>query len=78
MVDWARSSEDRVTIPKNILSSGKPGESCKTHYQHTSCAQQQPTERKKGTVAVEEGTLHVHFHHFASHCEHDNIQQVSL
>ncbi|XP_068426648.1 adhesion G protein-coupled receptor B1 isoform X6 [Clinocottus analis] len=24
MVDWARSSEDRVTIPKNILSSGKP------------------------------------------------------
>uniref|UniRef100_A0A7N8YA13 Adhesion G protein-coupled receptor B1a n=1 Tax=Mastacembelus armatus TaxID=205130 RepID=A0A7N8YA13_9TELE len=27
MVDWARSSEDRVTIPKNILSTGKPGES---------------------------------------------------
>uniref|UniRef100_A0A8D3CK68 Adhesion G protein-coupled receptor B1a n=1 Tax=Scophthalmus maximus TaxID=52904 RepID=A0A8D3CK68_SCOMX len=26
MVDWARSSEDRVTIPKNILSTGKPGE----------------------------------------------------
>ena len=25
MVDWARSSEDRVTISKNILSSGKPG-----------------------------------------------------
>ncbi|XP_034554182.1 adhesion G protein-coupled receptor B1 isoform X6 [Notolabrus celidotus] len=24
MVDWARSSEDRVTIPKNILSTGKP------------------------------------------------------
>ncbi|KAG7474730.1 brain-specific angioproteinsis inhibitor 1 [Solea senegalensis] len=24
MVDWARSSEDRVTIPKNILSMGKP------------------------------------------------------
>ncbi|KAK0141534.1 Adhesion G protein-coupled receptor B1 [Merluccius polli] len=24
MVDWARSSEDRVTISKNILSSGKP------------------------------------------------------
>lgn len=29
MVDWARSSEDRVTIPKNILSTGKPGESLK-------------------------------------------------
>uniref|UniRef100_G3PME3 Adhesion G protein-coupled receptor B1a n=1 Tax=Gasterosteus aculeatus aculeatus TaxID=481459 RepID=G3PME3_GASAC len=28
MVDWARSSEDRVTIPKNILSTGKPGKSC--------------------------------------------------
>uniref|UniRef100_A0A3Q4AIE2 Uncharacterized protein n=1 Tax=Mola mola TaxID=94237 RepID=A0A3Q4AIE2_MOLML len=27
MVDWARSSEDRVTIPKNILSTGKPEES---------------------------------------------------
>lgn len=26
MVDWARSSEDRVTITKNILSTGKPGE----------------------------------------------------
>lgn len=25
MVDWARSSEDRVTIPKNILSTGQPG-----------------------------------------------------
>ncbi|XP_041843735.1 adhesion G protein-coupled receptor B1 isoform X5 [Melanotaenia boesemani] len=24
MVDWARSSEDRVSIPKNILSTGKP------------------------------------------------------
>ncbi|XP_035861805.1 adhesion G protein-coupled receptor B1 isoform X10 [Sander lucioperca] len=24
MADWARSSEDRVTIPKNILSTGKP------------------------------------------------------
>ncbi|XP_047196950.1 adhesion G protein-coupled receptor B1 isoform X4 [Hippoglossus stenolepis] len=24
MVDWARSSEDRVTISKNILSTGKP------------------------------------------------------
>ncbi|XP_051812762.1 adhesion G protein-coupled receptor B1 isoform X4 [Acanthochromis polyacanthus] len=24
MVDWARNSEDRVTIPKNILSTGKP------------------------------------------------------
>ncbi|XP_060905636.1 adhesion G protein-coupled receptor B1 isoform X9 [Labrus mixtus] len=24
MVDWARSSEDRVTIAKNILSTGKP------------------------------------------------------
>ncbi|XP_034082408.1 adhesion G protein-coupled receptor B1 isoform X3 [Gymnodraco acuticeps] len=24
MVDWARSSEDRVIIPKNILSTGKP------------------------------------------------------
>ncbi|KAM8869520.1 adhesion G protein-coupled receptor B1-like isoform 2-T2 [Spinachia spinachia] len=24
MVDWARSSEDRVTIPKNILSTGRP------------------------------------------------------
>ncbi|XP_037308839.2 adhesion G protein-coupled receptor B1 isoform X2 [Pungitius pungitius] len=24
MVDWARSSEDRVTIPKNILATGKP------------------------------------------------------
>ncbi|XP_028325891.1 adhesion G protein-coupled receptor B1 isoform X3 [Gouania willdenowi] len=24
MVDWARSSEDRVTIPKNILSTGQP------------------------------------------------------
>uniref|UniRef100_A0A672G8H9 Adhesion G protein-coupled receptor B1a n=1 Tax=Salarias fasciatus TaxID=181472 RepID=A0A672G8H9_SALFA len=24
MVDWARSSEDRVTIPKNILTTGKP------------------------------------------------------
>ncbi|XP_047454633.1 adhesion G protein-coupled receptor B1 isoform X9 [Mugil cephalus] len=24
MVDWARISEDRVTIPKNILSTGKP------------------------------------------------------
>ncbi|XP_075896893.1 adhesion G protein-coupled receptor B1 isoform X3 [Nelusetta ayraudi] len=24
MVDWARSSEDRVTITKNILSTGKP------------------------------------------------------
>uniref|UniRef100_A0A8C4YXR4 Brain-specific angiogenesis inhibitor 1 n=1 Tax=Gadus morhua TaxID=8049 RepID=A0A8C4YXR4_GADMO len=24
MVDWARSSEDRVTISKNILSNGKP------------------------------------------------------
>ncbi|XP_068179915.1 adhesion G protein-coupled receptor B1 isoform X2 [Antennarius striatus] len=24
MVEWARSSEDRVTIPKNILSTGKP------------------------------------------------------
>ncbi|KAM3615154.1 uncharacterized protein V6R79_024121 [Siganus canaliculatus] len=24
MVDWARSSDDRVTIPKNILSTGKP------------------------------------------------------
>uniref|UniRef100_A0AAQ5XJ13 Adhesion G protein-coupled receptor B1a n=1 Tax=Amphiprion ocellaris TaxID=80972 RepID=A0AAQ5XJ13_AMPOC len=27
MVDWARNSEDRVTIPKNILSTGQPGES---------------------------------------------------
>uniref|UniRef100_A0A3P8W5P6 Adhesion G protein-coupled receptor B1 n=1 Tax=Cynoglossus semilaevis TaxID=244447 RepID=A0A3P8W5P6_CYNSE len=26
MVDWARNSEDRVTIPKNIVSTGKPGE----------------------------------------------------
>lgn len=26
-VDWARSSEDRANIPKNILSTGKPGES---------------------------------------------------
>lgn len=25
MVDWARSSEDRVIIPKTILSTGKPG-----------------------------------------------------
>uniref|UniRef100_A0A3P8VWU6 Adhesion G protein-coupled receptor B1 n=1 Tax=Cynoglossus semilaevis TaxID=244447 RepID=A0A3P8VWU6_CYNSE len=24
MVDWARNSEDRVTIPKNIVSTGKP------------------------------------------------------
>ncbi|XP_024866494.1 adhesion G protein-coupled receptor B1 isoform X7 [Kryptolebias marmoratus] len=24
MVDWARNSEDRVSIPKNILSTGKP------------------------------------------------------
>ncbi|XP_028983788.1 adhesion G protein-coupled receptor B1 isoform X8 [Betta splendens] len=24
MVDWARNSEDRVTIPKNILSTGSP------------------------------------------------------
>ncbi|XP_054869291.1 adhesion G protein-coupled receptor B1 isoform X11 [Amphiprion ocellaris] len=24
MVDWARNSEDRVTIPKNILSTGQP------------------------------------------------------
>uniref|UniRef100_A0A8C7X4Z9 Adhesion G protein-coupled receptor B1a n=1 Tax=Oryzias sinensis TaxID=183150 RepID=A0A8C7X4Z9_9TELE len=24
-VDWARSSEDRANIPKNILSTGKPG-----------------------------------------------------
>ncbi|KAM4580538.1 adhesion G protein-coupled receptor B1 isoform 6-T6 [Odontesthes bonariensis] len=24
MVDWARSSEDRVSIPKNILSTGQP------------------------------------------------------
>uniref|UniRef100_A0A8C7TI54 Adhesion G protein-coupled receptor B1a n=1 Tax=Oncorhynchus mykiss TaxID=8022 RepID=A0A8C7TI54_ONCMY len=26
MMDWARSSEDRVTVSKNILSTGKPGE----------------------------------------------------
>lgn len=26
MVDWARSSEDRVTIPKNIVSTEKTGE----------------------------------------------------
>uniref|UniRef100_A0A8C5EAV8 Adhesion G protein-coupled receptor B1a n=1 Tax=Gouania willdenowi TaxID=441366 RepID=A0A8C5EAV8_GOUWI len=32
MVDWARSSEDRVTIPKNILSTGQPGESRNTCY----------------------------------------------
>ncbi|KAK5892932.1 hypothetical protein CesoFtcFv8_013275 [Champsocephalus esox] len=30
MVDWARSSEDRVIIPKNILSTGKPGERCQS------------------------------------------------
>lgn len=34
MVDWARNSEDRVTIPKNILSTGKPGESCDAPFTH--------------------------------------------
>uniref|UniRef100_A0A3Q3K8M9 Adhesion G protein-coupled receptor B1 n=1 Tax=Monopterus albus TaxID=43700 RepID=A0A3Q3K8M9_MONAL len=28
MVDWARSSEDRVTIPKNILSTGDENSDC--------------------------------------------------
>lgn len=26
MVDWARNSEDKVKVPKNILVTGKPGE----------------------------------------------------
>lgn len=32
MVDWARSSEDKVIIPKNILATDKSGErSCMTY-----------------------------------------------
>lgn len=27
MVDWARSSEDRVTVPKNVVSTEQTGES---------------------------------------------------
>lgn len=37
MMDWARSSEDRVTIPKNILSTGKPGKSSSTLDKHALC-----------------------------------------
>lgn len=28
MVDWALSPENKVNISNNILSTGKPGESC--------------------------------------------------
>lgn len=38
MVDWARSSEDRVTIPKNIVSTDKTGE-----HRHTMAS---PTYRE--------------------------------
>ncbi|XP_013879626.1 brain-specific angiogenesis inhibitor 1 isoform X3 [Austrofundulus limnaeus] len=32
MVDWARISEDRVSIPKNILSTGKPDEDDSSNF----------------------------------------------
>lgn len=44
MVDWARSSEDRVTIPKNILSTGQPGNN--TPLQMHLNSNLKPTETK--------------------------------
>lgn len=36
MVDWARSSEDRVTVPKNVVSTEQTGESpALLHSSHT-------------------------------------------
>lgn len=57
MVDWARSSEDKVTVPKNILPPVKPGESWKTH-----------NTTVRSTVRPV-----ILCQHFASYCEHDNV-----